>query len=196
MEKYLRSEGAEKADVRLQDTGETPLFYAMKYIKSQLDRKLMVKTLIGLGADPTIKSNRGLIAHQGYMQEYGLDEASIYVEKAVHFQKNKKKLSELGEVFELKEVSKGNAQELKAQIFEKWEDFINNKPLEDRLKDDLEVALRKKQKIIDTFEQVQHSEHLDANSEFNDSDKIKMELRRKQVEIAARDILNSFQKYH
>jgi len=39
---------------KTKEDAETPLFFAMKYIKSKIEKKLMVQSLINLGANPGI----------------------------------------------------------------------------------------------------------------------------------------------
>ena len=177
-----------------EDEQETPLFYAMKFIKDKLEKKLMVKTLIGLGADPTLKNHKGLYSYQAYADEYGMDDAALFIERSIYFDQHKNKLKQIGSVFELdQDISKANAQELKGLILDNWKEFIHDKPLEERLKDDLELAIAKKGKIGETLSEVQHVQPLDANKEYN---AMKSELKKKQIEIVGRDIINSFQRFH
>ena len=176
---------------------ETPLFYAMKFIKDRIDKKLMIKTLIELGANPSIKNHSDLYAFQAYNDDYGLDEAAICIEKAVFLNKNKKKFNEIGSVFTLNhDISKATADEVKAMIFDNWRDFIKDKPFDERLKDDLEVIMNKKQKIIDKFNDVQNVAPLDANKEFNDTSTVRRMLKEKQLEIACKNVIDSFERYH
>ena len=43
-----------------EEENETPLFYALKFLKSNFDRKKMVETLLELGADPRHKNHKGM----------------------------------------------------------------------------------------------------------------------------------------
>jgi len=198
VQEFIKDKGnASQLNQKTNEEGDTPLFYALKFIKDQVDKKLMVKTLIALGADPKIRNNKDLRAHQAYTYNYGMDEAALYVEKAIHFDINKKKINEIGSFFEVNEdMSKENASEIKNLILHKWEDFVKDKPLGERLQEDLEVAMDKKQKIIDKFLEVQNSQPLDAHKQYNDSEEIRFQLKQKMMEIAGRDIIKSFEKYH
>ena len=53
-----------------------------------------------------------------------------------------------------------------------------------------------KKEILNKFEDVQNTTPLNAQKEYNSKETIRTELKRKQWEVAGRDILKSFEKYH
>ena len=121
----------------------------------------------------------------------------MYCEKSIYFNKNKPKLSSIGNEFfiDRHKIYK-NPEELKEDIFKNWRNFINEGSLEERVKEDYSIAMEKKTHIIDILDSVHDTEPLDPLQKYNSPDSIRIELKRKQLEVAARDIINSFQKYH
>lgn len=177
----------------------------MKYIKDKVDRKMMVKKLIELGANPLQKNYKDLYAHQAYAEDYGLDEAAIYLEKATYFTEKKQKGNQVGSVYDLeKDITLDNEEELKQKILDKLSssqtsgagDSTTGSSPERTTNPDIEAAMEKKDKILDTLSDVQHTQPLDPQKEYNDQDELKTQLKKKRMEVVGKDIINSFQKYH
>ena len=74
--------------------------------------------------------------------------------------------------------------------------FVDNQSINERLRADLEICTKKKKDIIDLFEETQHSATFDPNYEYNSSDKILADLKKKKMEVIWRDVIDSFERYH
>ncbi|CAI2376819.1 unnamed protein product [Moneuplotes crassus] len=181
----LLSPSKEEINQKTKEKGETPLFFSLKYIRDADQKKLMLQSLKELGADPHIKNDDGLLAHQAYEDEY----YNIF--------KPNLKRSKLGHMFELTNLTTSSEPaEIKEAIFNNWREFISQGSPSDRIEEDLSFAISEKERILRKFNNVQGTDPLDAHKTYNSEDSLRIQLKRKQLEVISRDILRSFDKYH
>ena len=144
----------------------------------------MVAKLLELGADTKIRNKDELYAHQAYVDEYGIDEASLLIERSIFFDSQNKETKHFGSIFELKGVtSLSTPVEIRDKIIENWRTFVESKTINERVKQDLEVCTKKKKEIINIFDKHHNMTVFDANNEYNNSDKIQTELKKKRIEV-------------
>ena len=73
----------------------------LNLLNNKADKKIMVSKLIELGADTKVKNKNELYANQAYVDQYGIDEATLMIERSIYFDSQNKNLKFIGSLFEL-----------------------------------------------------------------------------------------------
>ncbi|CDW91813.1 UNKNOWN [Stylonychia lemnae] len=188
-------------NMRSQDKGESPLFFALSKLKSDTDKIKMVNLLLQRqDIDVGVINNDKKLAFEAYNNQFSSDPAANLIEKAYILKNDINKQKNLsgyeGSMFLLKNISTSDQNQLlnKQTPLEKKEELIESHIFDQALdlnyKQELQQQLLNSKALQDRFKHLQHQSTVDS-FKYIDKDELKKALDKRLMEFTGMTLIRN-----